>query len=80
MSYLVQKMNIGVPLELFELKVLLQRPRVELLVGSDDMNAALHPPQVVLRRRFARSCLYDDRVWHIVASEMSRKGVHVGWL
>ena len=59
-TYLVEEVYIGLSLELFECPVLLQGPRVQLLVGSDDVNAFLHPLQIPLRRGLAGCGIYDD--------------------
>ncbi len=67
---LIQEVDVGVPLDASELLVLGEGPRVELLVGGDDVDASPHPLQVVLRRHIAGGGIDDHCVGHIARRQV----------
>lgn len=75
--HLIEVMYIGLSLELLKGPVLAQRPRIHLFVGCDDVNALLHPLQIVLSWHFTGSCIHNDCVGHIVPGHVLSKLVQV---
>ena len=74
---LIEEVDVGVPLGAPQLLVAGEGPRVQLLVGRDDVDAPPHPLQVMPRWHVACSRVNDDCVWDVAGGQVVAEGVQI---